>query len=49
VSTTEETTKTSQPASGAEDPRPRNRRKLIFAIVSIALFMASIDQTNVMV
>jgi EmrB/QacA subfamily drug resistance transporter len=47
VSTTEETTRTSQPASGAQDTRPRDRRKLIFAIVSIALFMASIDQTIV--
>jgi EmrB/QacA subfamily drug resistance transporter len=42
-----ETTRTSQPASGAQDTQPTDRRKLIFAIVSIALFMASIDQTVV--
>jgi EmrB/QacA subfamily drug resistance transporter len=47
VSTAEETARTGQPAGDAEDTRPTGRRKLIFAIVSIALFMASIDQTIV--
>jgi EmrB/QacA subfamily drug resistance transporter len=43
VSVAEETTRTSQLVRGAPAGRPR----LIFAIVSIGLFMASIDQTIV--
>ena len=35
------------PKGGAEAGPGKDRRKLIFAIVSIALFMASIDQTIV--
>ena len=58
VSVADETTGTGQLAAtptgdaateGAAVPRPAGRRRLIFAIVSIGLFMASIDQTNVMV
>jgi hypothetical protein len=44
-----ETARTSDPAFDAPRARPKDRRKLIFAIVSIGLFMASVDQTNVMV
>jgi EmrB/QacA subfamily drug resistance transporter len=51
VSITGETAKASQPApSGGpavDGGEQKDRRKLIFAIVSIALFMASIDQTIV--
>ena len=51
VSTTGETSKTSPAAAAAPDVSTggaqRDRRKLIFAIVSIALFMSSIDQTIV--
>jgi hypothetical protein len=47
VSTTREITRTGQ--HGTPEGRPPARRNLIFAIVSIGLFMASIDQTNVMV
>ena len=49
VSLTEETALTSQPTRDAPGAGPSGRRKLIFAIVSIGLFMASVDQTNVMV
>jgi hypothetical protein len=49
VSLTGETARTSEPARDAPRPRQNERRKLIFAIVSIGLFMASVDQTNVMV
>jgi hypothetical protein len=47
-----EIAKTSQPAATATvswSQAPKDRRKLIFAIVSIGLFMASVDQPNVMV
>jgi hypothetical protein len=47
VSIAEDGTKTSQLVLG-EAP-PADRRRLIFGIVSIGLFMASIDQTNVLV
>jgi EmrB/QacA subfamily drug resistance transporter len=47
VSIAGDTTRTSQPASSAGQGRQPDRRKLIFAIVSIALFMASVDQTIV--
>src|ERR1700742_4262420 len=54
VSTTGEITKASQQAGSSailepagNEVRPTDRRKLIFAIVSIALFMASVDQTIV--
>src|ERR1700677_5224076 len=54
VRTTGETTTVSQQAGtsailgpAGNDAVPKDRRKLIFAIVSIALFMASIDQTIV--
>jgi EmrB/QacA subfamily drug resistance transporter len=47
MSLTGETARTSEPASGAPRARPGDRRKLIFAIVSIGLFMASVDQTIV--
>jgi hypothetical protein len=46
VSVAEETGSTT---AGMTLPLPAGRRRLIFAIVSIGLFMASIDQTNVMV
>jgi EmrB/QacA subfamily drug resistance transporter len=46
VSTTGETTRTSQPASIAPEAQ-KDRRGLVFAIVSIGLFMASVDQTIV--
>jgi EmrB/QacA subfamily drug resistance transporter len=47
VSLAGETARTSEPAiEGSAAPR-RDRRKLIFAIVSIGLFMASVDQTIV--
>ncbi len=49
VSLTGETARTSKPSLEAAGPRQKDRRKLIFAIVSIRLFMASVDQTNVMV
>ena len=42
------TARTSEPAFDAPRAQPRDRRKLIFAIVSNGLFMASADQTNVM-
>src|ERR1700685_3369950 len=45
-----EVAKTSQPAATATvsgSQAPKDRRKLIFAIVSIGLFMASVDQTIV--
>ncbi len=51
VSITGETARASQPAPdgdvAADGGEQKDRRKLIFAIVSIALFMASIDQTIV--
>src|ERR1700761_3923598 len=51
VSITEEPAKASQPtpagAPAADTGEQKRRRNLIFAIVSIALFMASIDQTIV--
>jgi EmrB/QacA subfamily drug resistance transporter len=47
VSLTEETAPASQQAIAPAVGRPTDRRKLIFAIVSIALFMASVDQTIV--
>src|ERR1700742_486003 len=47
VSLTGETAKTSEPASDVPRARHKDRRKLIFAIVSIGLFMASVDQTIV--
>ena len=47
VSLTRETARTSQPALDAPGARESGRRKLIFAIVSIGLFMASVDQTIV--
>src|ERR1700744_1437027 len=52
VAMTGATTRTSQPSGTAPDRsntegQPTDRRWLIFAIVSIALFMASIDQTIV--
>jgi EmrB/QacA subfamily drug resistance transporter len=47
VSIAGETARASQPAPSAAEGDPKDRRKLIFAIVSIALFMASIDQTIV--
>jgi hypothetical protein len=49
VSLTGETARTSEPARDAPGGRQKDRRKLIFAIVSIGLFMASVDQTIVMV
>ena len=42
-----ETARTTGPAFDAPVARQKDRRKLIFAIVSIALFMSSIDQTIV--
>jgi EmrB/QacA subfamily drug resistance transporter len=42
-----ETARTTEPASDAPGARQGDRRKLIFAIVSIGLFMASVDQTIV--
>ena len=45
VRVTGEIAKVSQPAAGSESPK--DRRRLIFAIVSIGLFMASVDQTIV--
>lgn len=47
VSLTEDTACTSRPTHSPAGARPTDRRKLIFAIVSIALFMASVDQTIV--
>src|SRR5580698_4439004 len=47
VSLTGETARTSEPARDAPGARQKDRRKLIFAIVSIGLFMASVDQTIV--
>ena len=47
VSLTGETARTSEPASDVPGGRHKDRRKLIFAIVSIGLFMASVDQTIV--
>jgi EmrB/QacA subfamily drug resistance transporter len=47
VSLTGETARTSPSASDAQGARQKDRRKLIFAIVSIGLFMASVDQTIV--
>src|ERR1700684_2315202 len=47
VSLTGESTRTSQPADIAPGAQQKDRRKLIFAIVSIGLFMASVDQTIV--
>src|ERR1700729_3463813 len=47
VSLTGETARTSEPAFDAPGARQRDRRKLIFAIVSIGLFMASVDQAIV--
>jgi len=47
VSLTGETARTSEPACDAPGVRRKDRRKLIFAIVSIGLFMASVDQTIV--
>ena len=46
VSVTREIAEVSQPA-GPAPGSPKDRRKLIFAIVSIGLFMASVDQTIV--
>ena len=46
VSVTREIAEVSQPAGPAHGS-PKDRRKLIFAIVSIGLFMASVDQTIV--
>src|SRR6202000_1863355 len=43
VTTTGESARTSQPASGEPEPGQPGRRWLIFAIVSIGLFMASIE------
>ena len=42
-----ETARTAELAPDAPGARRRDRRKLIFAIVSIGLFMASVDQTIV--
>ncbi|HEY1669678.1 MAG TPA: MFS transporter, partial [Trebonia sp.] len=47
MSLTGETARTSEPARDAPGARQKDRRKLIFAIVSIGLFMASVDQTIV--
>ncbi len=47
VSLTGETARTSDPAFDVPEVRHKDRRKLIFAIVSIGLFMASVDQTIV--
>jgi EmrB/QacA subfamily drug resistance transporter len=47
VSLAGETARTSEPALDAPGARQSGRRKLIFAIVSIGLFMASVDQTIV--
>lgn len=47
MSTTGEIPKTGQPADATGAAAASDRRKLIFAIVSIGLFMASIDQTIV--
>jgi EmrB/QacA subfamily drug resistance transporter len=47
VSLIEETAPSSQPTVTPAEDRPSDRSKLIFAIVSIALFMASVDQTIV--
>src|SRR6266702_2738461 len=47
VSLTGETARASEPAIEAPWSRQHDRRKLIFAIVSIGLFMASVDQTIV--
>jgi hypothetical protein len=49
VSLAGETARTAEPDRGAPEARQHDRRKLIFAIVSIGLFMASVDQTNVFV
>ncbi|MGH3246700.1 MAG: MFS transporter [Trebonia sp.] len=47
MSLTGETARSSQSASDPPGARPKDRRNLIFAIVSIGLFMASVDQTIV--
>jgi EmrB/QacA subfamily drug resistance transporter len=47
VSLIEETARTSEPTFDVTGTRHKDRRKLIFAIVSIGLFMASVDQTIV--
>ena len=47
VSLAGETARTSDPAFDPPGAQPKDRRKLIFAIVSIGLFMASVDQTIV--
>ena len=47
VSLTGETARTSQPALDTPGTGQSGRRKLIFAIVSIGLFMVSVDQTIV--
>src|ERR1700743_2545008 len=47
VSLTGETAKTSESASDVPRARHKDRRKRLFAIVSIGLFMASVDQTIV--
>ena len=46
VSVTGEIAKVSEPAAPGHES-PKDRRKLIFAIVSLGLFMASVDQTIV--
>src|ERR1700743_1360188 len=47
VSLAGETARTSDPAFDPPGAQPKDRRKLIFAIVSLGLFMASVDQTIV--
>src|ERR1700743_735218 len=47
VSLAGETARTSDRAFAPPGAQPKDRRKLIFAIVSIGLFMASVDQTIV--
>src|ERR1700741_2220550 len=47
VSVAGEVAKTSQSPDSGGRGAPKDRRKLIFAIVSIGLFMASVDQTIV--
>jgi hypothetical protein len=53
VSATGEITEIGAPANSGpgttKHGAPKDRRKLIFAIVSIGLFTASVDQTNVTV